>query len=403
MAIKVMLSEALWTERKPRTVTAYHVSNGCDKIDASGAIQPRGMTGRTSLGGNSDMPFMISAYNDEVLAENLAYYYLVVLLLTKHKREDIETFRDEVLQQIQVLPSVFNDHGTDWDDEDDARDLEVNVEEALEEIAFGVQLEGIRKLYKLSGALDPLMNTDAWTLDFPSKARDILEAAHRICIYKIQYAAEAFQDSALMRGVTAPFMSQAGEYFCRVHFETPASKMFDEMTEVLVETLGDTYGYSIGDLYNKAIIEGEKFSKQVSRAVGAGQPLVLQTSPVTEFREIDELLSGWDYMIDALAGLDIFDEAPDGIRVGDLEFVSRVSVDPEKVVSFNQSECELRFFTKGIPVVSKKPRRKGNYAVKIKTAAEIFQEVQQRYIDRGYTFAKGEFGLFYIPEKGWGA
>ena len=178
-----------------------------------------------------------------------------------------------------------------------------------------------------------------------------------------------------------------------------AFEAFSEMVDVLIEDSAScnlTFDEEAAG-YRALVFESEKFARKASLAVARSEQLLLQTSETEAIG--DTALSGWDRMQTALAAYS--GGETDNVRVGDLEFVSRVSVDPEKVVSFNESECELRFFTRGIPVVSKKQRPEGNYAVKIKTAAEIFQEVQQRYIDRGYTFAKGEFGLFYIPEKGW--
>ena len=416
MTIKVLLPEGLWVEAKPRTVTAYHVSNGCDKIDASNEIQPVGMTGRSSLGGNETMGFTISAYSDETLAENLAYYYLVVLLLIKNKRADTDAFQDQIVRQLRVVPSAYtsealDDFASDWDldfdeDSDFEETLEMKVGDVLEWADWlqtnGGVIEGLRKLYKLAGVLDPLMLGYVWTFDFPSTEREILDAAHKICIYKIQYTAEAFQDSALLRGVTVPFMAEETAYICSTGFDQPASEAFSEMVDVLIEDSAScnlTFDEEAAG-YRALVFESEKFAKKASLAVARSEQLLLQTSETEAIG--DTALSGWDRMQTALAAYS--DGETDNVRVGDLEFVSRVSVDPEKVVSFNESECELRFFTRGIPVVRKGGQLNllsGNSAVKIKTAAEIFQEVQQRYIDRGYTFAKGEFGLFYIPEKGW--
>ena len=414
MTIKVLLPEGLWVEAKPRAVTAYHVSNGCDKIDASGEIQPVGMTGRSSLGGNETMGFTISAYSDETLAENLAYYYLVVLLLIKNKRADTDTFQDQIFRQIQVVPSAYtsealDDFASDWDlDFDEAIDIEETLEMKVGEVlewADWLQtnegvIEGLRKLYKLAGVLDPLMLGYTWTFEFPST--DILDAAHKICIYKIQYTAEAFQDSALLRGVSVPFMAEETAYSCSARFDQPASEAFSEMVDVLAE---DAASWSLtfeeqAAGYRALVFESEKFARKASLAVARSEQLLLQTSETEAIG--DTALSGWDRMETALAAY--INGDTDNVRVGDLEFVSHITVDPEKVVSFNESECELRFFTRGIPVVRKGGQLNllsGNSAVKIKTAAEIFQEVQQRYIDLGYTFAKGEFGLFYIPEKGW--
>lgn len=390
-SLNVYLPEDLWWDGKSRRVEAFHVSPACDLIDKSGAIQPSGVTRSRTLGGNERSPFMISAYSTESLAENLAYYYVVALLLSKIKTGKTRAaFREELARQIQLYPSTTRASDELFEenyDLDDDEFLNAKVDEALEELEYGGTIEGLRMLNTLAGAPDPIMHSAGWMSAYPNTEEGILSAAQKICIYKVEYTATHFHDISEVRGLFTEFMGDS-TISCGGLPQLP-SEDFEELTPD-ADMMGNE------DTFRALVLLGEDFAEKVSLEVKYNK---LETEFFTDNYSLLRKIEG---ELDVKPSL--IEELDDGYQVGDVRFPTSVVFDPEEVVSYNAPECEMRFFTRGIPVVKKGAQMSllaTNYAVKIKTAAEIFQEVQQRYIDRGYTFAKGEFGLFYIPEKGW--
>lgn len=411
-------------------IVSFHVSTACHKVDQSGGIIPSGATGTKALGGNTGKDFMISAYADEDLAENLAMFFIATILLASEilTPEELRRYAKRQIAQINpdfrlnkpIKPYLQGKEAFDYETKkyiggDPAvymkyaiRDYTDSLRNLFPEIAYERIGEVMSYIYEAAGAIDPIMLTTDWVDSFKGKSFE--EAVNNICIYQVTYHASWFLDFEGLFGETYADNAYGSTLSCSLVdaglYQLKNAK--DEINDLGRED--EVSPKTLPQFGSMLTAEGERVAGLVSKAVGRGEPLKikhsldkLETMIYEDFEcewEKDELLVTLDpderADLEWLESVDIGETRPRSFLAG-IDFIVNMEIDPSRIITYNAGECEVRMFTRKIPLRSRDPESR-NFAVKLKTGSEVFREVQERYIARGYEFEENEFPLFWIPE-----
>lgn len=411
-------SKIMW-DNKTHIVKSYHVSTACREVSRVGYIFPAGVTKRSALGGNTNQPYMISSYAKEELAENLIFFFAANILLGARTLTGPELKKFAKKQIEKIKPDLAIPHEKPKFEDKDTQaldDLNSGVDAYYKALsmplftreALEYTSKSISYLYNAAWAIDPIMLTSNWMEPF---VNDPYNALDNICAYEIQYEAKYFIDYGGLFGPSHAVKALHSIYEC----ELVDSGWFDFQTHYMFES-EDTRDYETGEQTDAFI--GQLIAKQyytatkVSEAVHMDIPFKIRMNTADLLHSLDEDFATQTFPYFQLAQnipvnlmpssketlkFVIMEELDGYEHLSGMRFVLEGDLEADKIVMLNAPECEIRYFTKGIPL-KKNTDSARTFAVKTKTARDVLDIVAKRYEAQGYRFKEKEFPLFWIPE-----